>query len=101
MDEAANHYFKVLNKIDQFNNHIDNEIQSEKTIALNGLRAVLLKQDQTDESQVSRFAEMWSDYQKEQYAKAEKKQQDGIRILLITITVLIGLVMIIHYDYTL
>ena len=99
LDEAANYYFKVLNKIDYFNNHIDNEIQSEKAIALNGLRAVLLKQDQSNEGRVSRFAEMWSDYQKEQYAKAEKKQQDDIRILLITITVLVGLVMIIYYDY--
>jgi len=99
LDDAADYYFKVLNKIDQFNDHIGNEIQIEKAIALNGLRTVLLKQNQTDEGQTSRFAEMWSEYEKTQYAKAEKKKQDGIRILLITITVLIGLVLVIYYDF--
>ncbi len=99
LNDAADYYFKVLNKIDQFNDHIGNEIQIEKAIALNGLRTVLLKQNQTDEGQTSRFAEMWSEYEKTQYAKAEKKKQDGIRILLITITVLIGLVLVIYYDF--
>lgn len=99
LDDAADYYFKVLNKIDQFNNHNNNEIQKEKAIALNGLRTVLWKQDPGDESQMDQFAEMWLEYEKEQYTKAEKKKQDGVRILLITIGILFGLVMIIYYDF--
>ncbi len=99
LDDAADYYFKVLNKIDQFNNHNNNEIQKEKAIALNGLRTVLWKHEPGDESQTDQFAEMWLEYEKEQYTKAEKKKQDGVRILLITIGILFGLVMIIYYDF--
>ena len=99
LDDAADYYFKVLNKIDQFNDHIGNEIQIEKAIALNGLRTVLLKQNQTDEGQTSRFAEMWSEYEKTQYAKADKKKWNGIRILMIAMGMMVGLVLVIYYDF--
>ena len=68
------YYFKVLNKIGSDSiDHIGNEIQIEKAIALNGLRTVSVKQNQTDEGQTSRFGEMWSEYEKTQYAKADEK----------------------------
>ena len=66
---------------------------------MNGLRTVLWKQDPADESQTNQFAEMWLEYEKEQYTKAEKKKQDGVRILLFTIGILFGLVVISYYDF--